>query len=218
MAILRHERRNNFTIIPNEIFKSGLSLKACGLLCLLLSLPDGWNFSTAGICAICPADGRDSVRKGIADLEKARYLVRTQRRTASGKADGFDWIVGDEPLTDKPLSGKPTTEIPESGNPPQLRKDRSKNIGNKEPSKEGRTPTRSRFVPPSVEEVQAYCAERRNGVDAQRFVDYYSASGWKRGKTPIKDWKACVRTWERGESSKRQNNAPDYSAYGDESL
>lgn len=213
MAILRHERRNNFTIVPNEIFKSGLSLKACGLLCLLLSLPDGWSFSTAGICAICPADGRDSVRKGIADLERARYLVRTQRRTSSGKADGFDWIVGDEPL-----SGKPLSEKPESGNPPQVRNNGSKNGFNQESSKEGQAPTRSRFVPPSVEEVQAYCAERRNGVDARRFVDYYSVSGWKRGKTPIKDWKACVRTWERGESSNRQNNAPDYSAYQEESL
>lgn len=54
-----------------------------------------------------------------------------------------------------------------------------------------------KFTPPTVEEVRAYCEERQNGIDAQEFVDHYSASGWMRGKTPIKDWRACVRTWER---------------------
>lgn len=58
-------------------------------------------------------------------------------------------------------------------------------------------PLRTRFSPPSVEEVAEYCRERRNSVDPQRFVDYYSANGWMIGKTKMKDWKAAVRTWER---------------------
>ena len=218
MAILRHRRRDNFTIIPNDIFKSGLSLKACGLLCFLLSLPDGWSFSVAGICAKLPSDGKDSIKKGLSELENAHFLVRTQQRTTTGRLNGFDWVVSDEPLTRNPLAENPSTGNPSTGNPSQLNNQLSKNTRNKESNGEGRTPTRSRFTPPSVEEVRAYCAERRNNIDPQRFVDYYSASGWKRGKTPIKDWKACVRTWERGESSKRQNNAPDYSAYQEESL
>lgn len=53
------------------------------------------------------------------------------------------------------------------------------------------------FHPPTVEEVKAYCLERRNKVDAVRFVDYYTANGWKVGKNPMKDWRAAVRTWER---------------------
>ena len=53
-----------------------------------------------------------------------------------------------------------------------------------------------RFVPPTVEEVFNYCNERCNNVDAQNFVDHYTANGWMRGKVKIKDWKACVRTWE----------------------
>lgn len=62
-------------------------------------------------------------------------------------------------------------------------------------------PPRSRFVPPSVDEVRAYCAERQNGVDADCFVDFYTANGWKqsRGKS-IVDWKAAVRTWEKRET------------------
>jgi hypothetical protein len=54
-----------------------------------------------------------------------------------------------------------------------------------------------RFVPPTLEEVRAYCAERKNNVDAERFIDYYTSNGWQVGKNKMKDWKAAVRTWER---------------------
>lgn len=54
-----------------------------------------------------------------------------------------------------------------------------------------------RFSPPSVEDVAAYCQERKNDIDADAFVDYYSARNWTMGKTKMKDWKAAVRTWER---------------------
>lgn len=63
---------------------------------------------------------------------------------------------------------------------------------------------KKRFVIPSVKEVQAYCTERGNNIDAQHFVDYYSARGWMLGKNKIKDWKACIRTWERNDSFKPQ--------------
>lgn len=57
--------------------------------------------------------------------------------------------------------------------------------------------SKKRFRPPTVEEVEAYCFERNNKVDAERFVDYYTANGWRVGKNPMKDWKAAVRNWER---------------------
>ena len=56
---------------------------------------------------------------------------------------------------------------------------------------------KTRFRKPSVEEVRAYCESRRNGIDPQHFVDYYEARGWTVGRSPMKDWKAAVRTWER---------------------
>ena len=55
----------------------------------------------------------------------------------------------------------------------------------------------SRFVKPKVEEIESYCKERNNSVDAQQFFDYYESKGWKVGKSPMKDWKSAVRTWER---------------------
>ena len=62
----------------------------------------------------------------------------------------------------------------------------------------------NRFIPPALQEVQAYCQERGNKVDPGQFIDFYAAKGWMVGKNKMKDWKACVRTWERSE----QNKAP----------
>ena len=68
------------------------------------------------------------------------------------------------------------------------------------------------FKPPTVDDVALYCRERGNTVDAQRFVDFYSAKGWMVGKNKMKDWKACVRTWEnrqKGEAGGRQDTGTD---------
>lgn len=59
--------------------------------------------------------------------------------------------------------------------------------------------TRTRFVKPTVDEIAAYCKERGNQVDPQKFWDFYESKGWKVGKNPMKDWKASVRTWEKSE-------------------
>lgn len=66
----------------------------------------------------------------------------------------------------------------------------------------GRDRPPTSFEPPTVEEVKAYCQERKNAVDPQHFVDYYTANGWVQGKgKPIKDWRATVRTWEHSGST-----------------
>ena len=58
-------------------------------------------------------------------------------------------------------------------------------------------PRAPRFTPPTADEVSAYCRERGNKIDPQRFVDFYAAKGWMVGRNKMKDWRACVRTWER---------------------
>lgn len=70
----------------------------------------------------------------------------------------------------------------------------------------------SRFTPPTQEEVSAYCRERGNKVDAQRFVDFYAAKGWKVGNQPMKDWKAAVRTWEQRDQQGAQRPVKTVSA------
>lgn len=57
---------------------------------------------------------------------------------------------------------------------------------------------KERFKKPTLDEVKEYCRERNNNIDAEVFIDFYEANGWVQGKNkPIKDWKACVRTWEK---------------------
>lgn len=68
----------------------------------------------------------------------------------------------------------------------------------------------NRFTPPSRQEVQAYCMERGNNVDAEAFIDFYTSKGWMVGKNPMKDWKACVRTWEKRNQPKSNGNRLDW--------
>jgi hypothetical protein len=71
-------------------------------------------------------------------------------------------------------------------------------------------PTKTKkFIPPTADEVRAYCDERMNNVDADAFVDFYSAKGWMLGKNKMKDWKAAVRTWERKEQPKKESRYND---------
>jgi hypothetical protein len=71
-----------------------------------------------------------------------------------------------------------------------------------------------RFTPPQVSEVQEYCTERGNKVDAERFVDFYSMKGWYVGSNKMKDWKAAVRTWEKN-STTPNTNQPKQTNNGD---
>ena len=64
------------------------------------------------------------------------------------------------------------------------------------------------FCPPTLEEVKAYCEERSNNVDADKFIDFYSAKGWMIGKNKMKDWKAAVRNWEHGDNERQQGSRP----------
>ena len=63
---------------------------------------------------------------------------------------------------------------------------------------------KKRFVKPTLEQIKEYCLDRNNSVDSERFFNYYEANGWVQGKSrkPIKDWKACIRTWEQTEKKK----------------
>lgn len=65
------------------------------------------------------------------------------------------------------------------------------------------------FIPPSVEEVEQYCLERSNNIDAQSFIDFYESKGWMIGKNKMKDWKAAVRTWERSRKQENKENVFD---------
>lgn len=70
-------------------------------------------------------------------------------------------------------------------------------------------PQQNNFLKPSIEEIEAYCMERKNAVDPIQFFDYYEANGWKVGRNSMKDWKAAVRTWERNDNGGKKPKAAD---------
>ena len=87
----------------------------------------------------------------------------------------------------------------------QNEQERTKRNESKSKSKEidiKRNTKEKRFSVPTLEEVSSYCQERNNGVDAERFINYYESKGWKVGSSPMKDWRAAVRTWEKNYTAK----------------
>lgn len=75
------------------------------------------------------------------------------------------------------------------------------------PQTEKKSKKSTRFTPPTLEEVKAYCQERKNNINPERFIDYYTSNGWMVGKSKMKDWKAAVRTWEGNSKDKNNNNS-----------
>lgn len=65
--------------------------------------------------------------------------------------------------------------------------------------------TKKKFIKPTLEEVRQYCLERKNKIDAEKFIDYYESNGWKVGRNSMKDWKAAIRTWESNAKEKQTN-------------
>ena len=105
MAIFRNPKINSYTSINNNVFKDkNLSLKAKGMLCTLLSLPDNWNFSEKGLCSLS-CDSRTVIRSSLQELIDNGYLTREQTKDSNGKFGDMIYTIYDVP----PLSQKPTT-------------------------------------------------------------------------------------------------------------
>lgn len=112
MAILRKKHKEQYTVIPQGIFKDKrLSLKDIGLLTCMLSLPDNWQFSEKGLMAIFPNDGQTSIRTGLTNLEQFGYLIRERERDG-GKLGAVVWTLYDTPYFDFPSVVNPSVENP----------------------------------------------------------------------------------------------------------
>ena len=125
MTIMRVNKTNNFTVMSNFHFKEKkMSLKAKGLLSLMLSLPDSWDYSVMGLVALSK-DGKDSVMSALAELEKFGYLTRERLTNDKGQFAGVEYNIYEEPQEKKPNAdkqneGNRNTEKRDEENPPQL--------------------------------------------------------------------------------------------------
>lgn len=201
MAFLRKEHKENYTCISNDVFKSDLSLKARGMLCTMLSLPDDWEFSENGLQAILK-DGQTSVRSAIKELESAGFLSRTRERDESGRMGRCVWIVCDYPRFENP-----NLVNSDLGIEPQLSTKESST--NKPTTKESKRETRHKFgeysnVLLSDTDLAKLKAEFPN--DWEERIERLSAYMASTGKT-YKSHLATIRNWARRDSESQSKRA-----------
>ncbi len=116
MAVFRVEKTKDFTVMSNHHLRNGkLSLKAKGLLSLMLSLPEDWDYTTKGLACICK-DGVDSIGSALKELEQHGYLTRRRIRFENGRLGDIEYMIHE-----KPVSGEPEGDSPERENPEQVK-------------------------------------------------------------------------------------------------
>lgn len=125
------------------------------------------------------------------DQEREKYERVKEKRAAAGrKHTGNQYNA---PKAESP-------QVPERETPAEVLAEGTETA---KPALKAEKPKAPQFVKPTVEEIDGYCKERRNGLDAQQFFDFYESKGWKVGAVKMKDWRACVRTWEKRHADER---------------
>ena len=146
MAVFRIEKTRDYTVMSNHHLRNtNLSLKAKGLLSLMLSLPENWDYTTKGLARICK-DGVDSICAGVRELEEQGYVIRERVRNPNGQLGSIEYTILEQPrpperekperenpVLDNPEQALPVLEEPEQGKPAQLNtKESSKQKSKKE--------------------------------------------------------------------------------------
>ena len=137
MAVFRIEKTRDYTVMSNHHLRDmSLSLKAKGLLSLMLSLPENWDYTMKGLSRICK-DGIDSISGGIRELEERGYLIRERVRGANGQLGSIEYTIleqpkeptpaQEKPIRENPVQANPTLVTPVQEEPTQLNKDGSSN-------------------------------------------------------------------------------------------
>lgn len=216
MAVLRKQKKGNFTVIDNAIFKDyTLSFKSKGLLCQMLSLPDGWEWSVEGLAKLS-SDGISAVRSALDELEQAGYFRRQQIRKGN-KIAGVEYIISETKMCEKLISENLISEnlISEkliSENQPQLNTKESNTdlLNTKESNTHtGKRPRRAKntdlnntpSLRPSIEDIEAYIEEKNLDVNGKTFFDFFDASDWIDSKgNPVRNWKQKLITWSNNDT------------------
>lgn len=117
MAVFRIEKTRDYTVMANHHLRNTeLSLKAKGLLSLMLSLPEEWDYTTKGLARICK-DGVDSICAGVRELEDHGYVVRERIRNPNGQLGAIEYTILEQPRTSEPKREKPERGNPVQANP-----------------------------------------------------------------------------------------------------
>lgn len=180
MAVFRVNKDHNYTVMSNHHLRNAdLSLKSKGLLSLILSLPDDWNYTTRGLASICK-EGTDSIGSALKELERAGYIVRNRLRDSKGKIVDVEYVIYElphRPDTAVPHEVEPDTAYPHTENPdmdnPGLEKPAQLNIdrpSNQKPNTDLSSTERSNPIPSSP---QTPAAAERTRPDGMRERESY---------------------------------------------
>lgn len=190
MAVFRVNKTTNYTVMSNHHLRNkNLSLKAIGMLSLILSLPEDWDYSVSGLCAITK-DGKTAIQNVLKELEENGYLTRTRVNQENGR---FDYIydIYEQSSIAKPCHASPRTENPCTVNPPQINKDiLSKEKLNKETNTStnvlvGETP---QYGNPEINEMMEKWEQMFGFKPKNTKADRFAVSNMLRSKTKGKDW------------------------------
>ena len=202
MAIFRINKDKNYTTISNYHLKdTNLSLKAKGLLSIMLSLPENWDYSVKGLTGICN-ESKNTINGVLKELEINNYLVR-RRIYCDGKISDWEYNIYENNDL-HPKNEDIENEDIENWDVYKY----TKELNTKEYIKENNK--RKVFNKPTIEEIDSYCKERNNCINANTFYDFYESKDWMVGKNKMKDWKAAIRTWEQRTTKKITKTIPDW--------
>lgn len=176
MAVCRVERTGDYTTMSNHHLRNkGISLKAKGLLSVMLSLPDNWDYTIRGLSVI-NKEGLDSIRSTIQELELAGYVERQRTRDAHGRFHTSEYIIREMHVS--PVSGIPAPDIPTQANPmPETPTQISKEVIRKDQSNTDSSITQS-FLQEQSEEGQNGNAQRdriKKQIEYNCMVQRYSS-------------------------------------------
>nr|DAF79790.1 MAG TPA: Dna polymerase B [Caudoviricetes sp.] len=120
MPVIRIDKTRDYTVMSNHHFRNrNLSLKAKGVMSLMLSLPEGWDYTVAGLATLSK-DGLDSVRSALKELEREGYLKMERERDEKGKLGKASYVLSEIPIVENPILENPRLENPILGKPTQL--------------------------------------------------------------------------------------------------
>ena len=174
MAVFRVEKTKDFTVMSNHHLRNTeLSLKAKGLLSLMLSLPEDWDYTTKGLAHICK-DGVDSITTALKELERHGYLTRQRLRYDNGQLGDIEYTIHEKPATgvkqgvppkrENPRQAKPKQAEPGQGNPAQL---------NTNPQRTKKSKTDISRTHQSIYPAEPEAADCQDGIDRMDMAEAY---------------------------------------------
>ncbi len=205
LGTTRHDALGRMILVWNECQEKASYFLPIDLVSAIMENKDGAKFVLAA--DLCVKTDRKTVRIKGTEGRVEWLAVKRENAKANGKKGGRPTNQSKTDVGSPTVTAGPLLETPPAPAPAPAPAQQS-------PSEIGRSedtttePARKRFTPPTVDEVAAYVATRSTKIDPQRFIDHYTANGWRVGKNPMRDWKASVRTWELNEYANNGTHKP----------